>query len=521
MRTTSNLVLVGALVTTQACGTEADDQSFRSSYTTNSTLDGGDGGSCTSEDIDIAPRRSLFETSRAALAGFSMSETLSAAATNDGLTTNPIVLHDQMIDTYNEGPGLGLGGHCNDQLDAAGQPILNGHPLRCPRVEGGHIGDIDGWFPIAAVNRFDLAPADGSNCGEARLVFANNSLGRMFTIFEAQIPNPNPGCGLAACAPVQEFWASLSDVDDAATRGAMLHGAFITGDPALVAAGFGPFVRASNYSVGTGQVRTNNFDEFPIWTLREFKLVAVGLGGPKIIGQRPRLRAVEVPVAANLHGGLWDENAKHPVGEKCREAIVGTVSQLMNDDLNLMGVAVPTECLAAESEDNSSNEFMDILDDSPVLSAAIQAEILANDPSSTLLPMHIANRAAFAGACIGCHQQSTGDDLGNGVVGPQTLGFVHTDEFSSGACGDGTADCFDISDALTSFFLPHRENVMEQFLGGAPCCNSDIIDPPIPLPIAELDAEDATPAAIAEAEAAKDAEVDPMTIGGAPSGRTH
>ncbi|MBC8071043.1 MAG: hypothetical protein IAG13_22150, partial [Deltaproteobacteria bacterium] len=81
--------------------------------------------------------------------------------------------------------------------------------------------------------------------------------------------------------------------------------------------------------------------------------------------------------------------------------------------------------------------------------------------------------------------------------------------------------CFDISDALTSFFLPHRENVMEQFLGGAPCCNSDIIDPPIPLPIEELEAEDATPAAIAEAEAAKDAEVDPMTIGGAPSGRAH
>lgn len=519
MRNTRPFVLTAAstLAFALACTTAPDDPTLRS-YTTNSTLDGGEGGSCTSDDIDIAARRSLFETSRAALAPFSMADTLSALATNEGLPANPVQLHDQLIDTYNEGPGLGLGGHCDDQLNAAGQPVLNGHPLRCPRAEGGHVGDIEGWFPIAAVNRFDLAPADGSNCGEARLVFANNSQNRMFTIFEAQIPNPNPGCGLAACAPVQEFWASLSDVDDPAARGELLHGAFITGDPGLVAAGFGPFVRMSNYSIGTGQVRTNNFDTF-IWSLREFKMVAVGLGG-KIASAKPRVRAVEVPVAANLHGPLWDEGAKHPHGEKCREAILGTVPQLMSDDLNLMGVAVPTDCLAAESEDNASNRFDTILAGSPTFAAEIQARILATDPSSTLQPAHIARRAAFAGACIGCHQQSVGDDLGNGVFGPSTLGFVHTNEFSSGACGDGTNDCFDISDALTSFFLPHRENVVEEFLGGAPCCDIEIIDPPIPVPM-ELSEAEATPEAIAEAEASKDAEVDPFTIGGAPTGRAH
>lgn len=517
MRPTRSLLLVTTIAS--ACSTHDDDPSFRSSYTTNVTLDGGD-GSCTSVDVDIAPRRSLFETSRAALAPFSMAETLAAVATNEGLVANATVLHDQLIDTYNQGPGLGLGGHCNDQVNAGGQAILNGHPLRCPRAEGGHIGDIDGWFPIAAVNRFDLAPADGSNCGEARLVFANPSLGRMFTIFEAQIPNPSPACGLAACAPVQEFWASLSDIEDPAARGAALHGAFITGDPALTAAGFGPFVRMSNYTIGTGQVRTNNFDEFPIWTLREFKLVAVGLS-PNVdaIRRRPRIRAVEVPVAANLHGGIWNENAKHPFGEKCRGAIVDTVASLMNDDLNLMGVAVPPECLAAESEDNATNRFDQILLGSPNLAAAIDAEILTVDPSSTLSSQHIARRAAFAGACIGCHQQSTSDDLGNGVFGPSTLGFVHTDEFSNVACGDGTNDCFDISDALTSFFLPHRENVVEEFLGGAPCC--DIAFDPLPMPLDELAEAEATPAAVAEAEASKDAEVAPFTVGGAPTGRAH
>jgi outer membrane receptor for Fe3+-dicitrate len=116
--------------------------------------------------------------------------------------------------------GLSLGlAACGDDDggDGGGEPgfgAINGYPLECPRVEANQIDNMAQWFPISISNRFDLAPADGANCGQQRIVLANNSEGRMFMIFEAQIPNPNPGCGLAACRPVVEFWAQLDGVTD-------------------------------------------------------------------------------------------------------------------------------------------------------------------------------------------------------------------------------------------------------------------------------------------------------------------
>ncbi len=44
----------------------------------------------------------------------------------------------------------------------------------------------DGMHPVGLFNRFDLAPADGANCGEYRIVYAKNSsspLDRMTMIF--------------------------------------------------------------------------------------------------------------------------------------------------------------------------------------------------------------------------------------------------------------------------------------------------------------------------------------------------
>ncbi len=101
-----------------------------------------------------------------------------------------------------------------DEFGGDGFGALNGHPLECPRIEAQQIDNIDEWFPISISNRFDLAPADGANCGQQRIVLANNVQGRMFAIFEAQIPNPHPECGLEACRPLVEFWADLDDVEN-------------------------------------------------------------------------------------------------------------------------------------------------------------------------------------------------------------------------------------------------------------------------------------------------------------------
>src|SRR5690606_31879803 len=148
---------------------------------------------------------------------------------------------------------------------------LNGYPIDCDRQERFQFDNLDLWQATAFVNRFDLAPESGAHCGQQRMVFSSNAQNRMFFILEAQIPNPQPDLGLEGCEPLARFWAQQVNFEDPVSRGIRLFNAFLNGDPELQAQGFSPFVRASNYTVGTGQIRTNNFDD-GIWTLREFKL---------------------------------------------------------------------------------------------------------------------------------------------------------------------------------------------------------------------------------------------------------
>ncbi|HVI00725.1 MAG TPA: hypothetical protein VM869_18530, partial [Enhygromyxa sp.] len=83
-----------------------------------------------------------------------------------------------------------------------------------------------------------------------------------------------------------------------------------------------------------------------------------------------------------------------------------------------------------------------------------------------LSPVELANRATFANACMGCHEGATGLDLGNGLFGPSSLGFVHVDEFAQEPCSGG-GPCFAISPALDQVFLPARLNVLESFVAFA------------------------------------------------------
>lgn len=530
---TALLVLSTLALCVAACQA-GDDLEFRSSYTTNVTLSGGDGGpSCEPDQkFDVKERRSLFETHQIALAPFTMSAALHAVASNSGLASQPAVTHDQMMDIYNPGPGLGLGQHCDDGIAFDGTDGLNGYPLQCGRAEGGQIGNLDDWFPIAAVNRFDLAPTDGSHCGEARLVMANNAQGRMFVIFEAQIPNPDPSCGIDACAPVQEMWASLTDIDDPDERADQLRMAFLDGHPDLEAAGFGPFLSQHNLTFGTGQIRTNNFDQGP-WTLREFKAIGIKEAVEDPDAKLPSsgaLRIVEVPVAANPFGHLWDDSFALPEGDACRDALVDTVEHLMTDDPNLMAVDVPLECLAAESPDSSVQQYHQRLaaggSGIGSLAQQIQDRILQIDPSSTLTPANIARRAAFAGGCIGCHQQTNGADLGNSVTAPSSAFFVHTDEQSLGACGDGSSLCFGISSALDETFLPHRKSVMDTFLNSGPCCAEIGVEQPFEpahpsLPVEPIEVESLDVEELMEVEAEVKASGSQVTVGGAPRIRPH
>ncbi|MBV1859281.1 MAG: hypothetical protein KUG77_12775, partial [Nannocystaceae bacterium] len=325
-------------------------------------------------------------------------------------------------------------------------------------------------------------------------------------------------------------------------RAEELEAAFISGHPGLLADGFEPFMSQRNMTFGTGQVRTNNFDQFP-WSLREFKAVAIS-SIPTNTGVEDSikpfvpavLRMVEVPVAANPFGPLWndtfvdDDGDPLPFADSCQDAIVQTVQHLMVDDLNLMAVSVPPECLAAESPNRSVQNYGGHLlaGSSPLdpdsLQARIKAEILSLDPSSTLEPIHIARRAEFAGGCIGCHKQSSNMPLGNGLVGIPT-NFVHTSEsVGSSGCGDGDSPCFAVSLAVRDTFLPHREAVMEQFLNDGPCCDMDTItpiSPAEPIAVNATTLADIDVAALMDAEVLQESLASPVTISGSPTNRSH
>ena len=171
-------------------------------------------------------------------------------------------------------------------------------------------------------------------------------------------------------------------------------------------------------------------------------------------------------------------------------------------------------------------EYAQQLDPAGPLAALIANRIAAIDPTSALTPTHIARRALFAGGCIGCHQRSNfgpNNDLGNGVTAPVSGGFVHTNEFVQEDCGDGDNSCFLISSALRDSFLPHRKQVMDDFLNGGPCCEGPAEILPIepvpvlqPIEIGELDVE-----AMVESDAAAKASASPLTVAGHSTTRAH
>ena len=421
-----------------------------------SSSEGTDTGLVCEEVGELDPRRTLIETRQDVLEGFTLGEVLAAVATNAGLAPDALQTHDSLFDTYRlSSMGELDGPHCDDEL-VDGVSSLNGYPLICPRSEGAFAAfdqALDGWFATAIVNRIDLAPADGSHCGEQRMIFANpNMVGRAFIILEAQIPNPSPECGVAACGPIAEHWVALDAVSDPDERAAALRAAFIEGDDTLEAAGFGPFMSADNLSFGTGQVRTNNFVTGP-WTLREYKLVSHGEGAGA------RVRVQPVPVAASPHDTLWNDLAGDPQGPPCRQAMLDALPGLLVDDVATMGWVIPEACRSSESV-----EFQDFYEDHLVsgtgsFSAAIDAQIQALDPGSPLGAADVARRAQFAGSCIGCHEHTNEISLGGGLTAPSSLGFVHVDEQILEPCDDG-ASCFAISPALSEHFLPSRQQAL-------------------------------------------------------------
>jgi hypothetical protein len=477
----------------------------------------------------IDPHRSLMVRDRATLDAvdssatppftnaFALRKTLKQLADQVATTvpnTTAVSIFRQLWDTQDPGPGVTNGPHCGNDL--------NGFPIACPRAERREaIGTdamvdarLDDYKPLALVNRLDLAHEGWRNCGEHRIIYGKRAgaIEKNLIIFEAVLPNPRPGCR-EGCAPVADFWASLSSVDDPVTRAKSLENFFYKGLP-----GFRPVVHVDHYSAvgvsstygssGSGQIRTNQFLEMP-WLLKEFKTVID-------CGVTPCTFAlVPIMVKVNPHGELWNEDNGDPlaIAFRAQTSTPGQLARLGASSLSGIGYAVELPHDAGQSRSQApppppspGPDFVDNYRER--MNAATATGFRTTLGSGSLSADQMANRA-MTQTCAGCHQPSSFglDAAGSiGVVttppgsnaptidhwpGPVSAGFVHVDvmppggfaavqpELAANAAAFGSGRGQEISEALLGFFLPDRKN---QLLGNLNATRCDCVNRFIFLP---------------------------------------
>jgi hypothetical protein len=418
----------------------------------------------------IDARRSMVITDVALLQNFTFQRFLDALIARSGVQgLTATELYRQMLDTQNPKPGLAdpLGPHCNDFLDGA-QPTFNGFPRRCPTPEGplAQSGfSADEYIPIALTNRFDQAPADGSNCGQYRIVFARRMAQprtRLHIILEPVLRNPNPSAGIAGCRPVALFWANLTTIDDLSVRRAKLEQFYFDG-----IAGFPPVIDPDNFSAASGGgIRTTQ--------------VAVAGAAPRNYQFRVTkdcssgactLRMTPDVLNDMPYGELFDAGNNSDQAKAFRDVFVAQVPNLAVKNANEYFMDIPRQFLMAESnpaDDANEFDYATPFNRSKVGASDFKSRIQQKLTSigSTLTPEQIVFRAQTQ-SCLGCH--ALFGNVGEGVVFPRPIDDVQHITEDTPEPGDG-GQRYRISSALQDTFVPHRIQILLDFLnsGKAP-----------------------------------------------------
>jgi hypothetical protein len=426
--------------------------------------------------VDV--RRSLAITEQPIVARFGLARVMDrivATSGASGLTSRQ--LFQQWWDTQNPGPG-GSGAHCDDATDGEGGPTLNGYPYTCrPAPAEGAQTTCDpfsdgaspcAYVPIGLFMRFDLAPEDGSHCGEYRIVYAKQTgrtvgSDRNLLIFEAALRNPHLNQGIRGCQKLVEAWADLSDEPSIDARAAVLEHFYFDGYEE-----FDPVIQWSNFGdnpAGAGQVRTNQFVQ-PVspkaWSLREFKIRrACPVTGCT-------LRFVPVTDKVNPFGPLFDAQSSRPEAESFRNELLAAIGRLAAPTLDGVGMKTSDDYNSGQSQASGSTETNYVVNFGTGANAfrdAIQSSLTAL--GSSLAPDDIVKRAQ-AMSCAGCHRLSSGVAIGGGLSWPASLGFTHVSEKDVDVEIVGGVARYLISPALVDAFLPHRKSVVEDFLNDVP-----------------------------------------------------
>jgi len=421
--------------------------------------------------ITVDSRKSLAVTEQAIVSQFTITEVMNQLASQSGIAgLTGAQMWQQLWDTQRSKttPGATNGPHCDDTL-TNGQPSLNGFPYACRTGEGAQASDpvasMAQYFAVGLFNRFDLAPADGSDCGEYRVVFARtpNGVRRNFVIFEAVLPNPSPALGLEGCRPIANLWRDLSSEPSLSVRATTLKKFYFNG-----VAGSLPVIHIDNYGNGTsrktGQVRTNQFLQDP-WLLREFSLRKVCASGVC------NLHFFPATDKTNPFGALFGSTSTDPRRQSFQTEFLDQVPSLALNDVNQFNYTVGDTFNAGQSaSQGAENTYTFHFSATSSFATSIQSRL--TQIGSPLTPTHIVRRAQ-ALSCAGCHQlnnTSPSNDLGGGITWPGSLVFVHSSEsLENGPEGPR----FALSNALNNVFLPRRKAVFESYLNTAP-------PPPLP-----------------------------------------
>ena len=400
--------------------------------------------------------------------GFQLNRVMSYIVAGSG--TSGAQLIRQMFDTQNPRPGMAdsLAPHCDDFL-AGGAATFNGFPRRCPTPEASiasMVVNLDAFRPLAIINRFDMVPADGSNCGQYRIIYSGHlSASTVNLIFESVLPNTHPEQGLAGCKAVAQFWADLSSVDSVVERRFRLEKFFFGGIDE-----FEPAVQASHYTAASGGgIRSRQLASAPTRRVRAYQF--------RVDRQCPAsglcaLRLVPDMLQNLPYGPMFDAGVDTPVARAFRENFLEQVPTLAINDVNRFRMDVDRQFLVVESDPvddffafNYAEPFR--RSQSTDAGKAFRARIVAKLASvgSNLTPEDIVARAETQ-TCAGCH--FVPQSVGGGLIFPGAIDGTHIGPLARGE--EGRQSRWSVSGAMEKVFIPSRMQILREFLqsGKAP-----------------------------------------------------
>jgi hypothetical protein len=306
------------------------------------------------------------------------------------------------------------------------------------------------FAPVALLGRYDMANEKAGTCGESRIVYWKDRgpvAGKAGIIIELFTSPVYDASGKASCAPIAQFWASLSAELDPAVRAARLESYYFDGLPGMA---FPPVSARGAGWDGGGQLRSNNFVDAVQWNLREAKYQG------------------RCDAAGACSAGFTLVDTKNSPSDKL---FAGSHGYSAAFEHWFLSKSVPKLAKATKAVDLSlgndpsfnayegiSQPFAD--DPTSVLykqaaSATLRDKIAAKlvEEHSTLTVDNILDRATAA-TCAGCHRVSKNVDLGGGLVFPAPAGFVHVGELGQ------------LSPALVNEFLPKRRQILQDAVCG-------------------------------------------------------